>query len=53
VAGFLLVRLGHIPTVGESVHHRGFLLEVTEMRGAKIERLKVTRVSTPVAGEDR
>ena len=52
VAGFLLVRLGHIPTVGEFVYHRGFLLEVTEMRGAKIEQLKVTRVATPVGEEE-
>lgn len=52
VAGFLLSRLGHIPKEGELVHHHGFLIEVIEMRGVKIERVKVTRVSTPVRGED-
>ena len=51
VAGFLLMKFGHIPQVGELVHHHGFSLEVTEMRGVKIERLMVTRVSRPVSEE--
>ena len=53
IAGFMLVRLGHIPKVGEFVHHHGFLLEITEMRGVKITQLKVTRVATPVKKEER
>lgn len=51
IAGFLLAGLGHIPQQGERMHHQGFLIEVSEMRGVKIEQLKVTRVSKPVAGE--
>ena len=53
MAGFLLARMGHIPEVGESIHHHGTLIEVTEMRGVKIEQVKVTRVSRPVDEEKR
>ena len=48
VAGFLLASMGRIPQQGERIHHQGFLMEVSEMRGVKIEQLKVTRVSRPV-----
>ena len=51
VAGFLLTSLGHIPYQGERMHHQGFLIEVSEMRGVKIEQLKVTKVSKPVPGK--
>ena len=51
VAGFLLSRLGHIPREGEHIHQSGFLLEVIEMHGVKIEQVKVTRVARP-APED-
>ena len=47
IAGFLLDRMGHIPREGEHIHHSGFLLEVIEMRGVKIELVKVTRVARP------
>ena len=49
LAGFLLSRLGHIPKQGESIHHDGFLLEVIEMRGVKIEQVKVTHVARPAS----
>ena len=51
VAGFLLASMGRIPQQGERIHHQGFLMEVSEMRGVKIEQLKVTRVSRPVREE--
>ena len=47
VAGFILSRLGHIPTESEQIHYNGFLLEVVEMQGVKIEQVKVTRVASP------
>ena len=43
IAGYVLSQLGHIPTVGESVsidHHR---IAVAEMRGLKVELLRITR----------
>ena len=46
VAGFILSRLGHIPRESERLLHRGFVLEITEMRGVRIEQVKVTRVAT-------
>ena len=46
VAGFILSRLGHIPRESERLLHKGFVLEITEMRGVRIEQVKVTRVAT-------
>ena len=46
VAGFILSRLGHIPRESERLLHKGFIMEVTEMRGVRIEQVKVTRVAT-------
>jgi putative hemolysin len=43
IAGYVLSQLGHIPTVGEAVsidHHR---IAVAEMRGLKVELLRITR----------
>ncbi len=51
IAGFILSRLGHIPRGSERLYHRGSLLEVTEMRGVKIETVKVTRTAAPTEGE--
>ncbi|MFC1872956.1 hemolysin family protein [Chloroflexota bacterium] len=41
VAGFLLLILGHIPRVKESVRHDGMKLVVLEMKGMKVEKLLV------------
>jgi len=46
IAGFLLTRLGHIPKEREHVYHNGFLMEIVEMRGVKIEQVKVTRIAS-------
>jgi putative hemolysin len=43
IAGFVLDRLGHIPSEGESLVLAGFQLTVLEMKGPKIERLRVLR----------
>jgi putative hemolysin len=43
IAGYVLSQLGHIPAVGETVsidHHR---ITVAEMRGLKVELLRITR----------
>ena len=45
VAGFVLRQLRHIPAEGEHLHHDGFRLEVSQMRGVKIEKLLITRTS--------
>jgi putative hemolysin len=43
LAGFVLSELGHIPKVGEQVALDGWHIVVEEMRGLKIELLRVTR----------
>jgi CBS domain containing-hemolysin-like protein len=44
LAGFLLMRLGHIPTEGESVTHEGSRLTVAEMDGRRIAKIRVEPV---------
>ena len=41
LAGFLLMRLGHIPRTGESVTHQGRKLTVAEMEGRRISKVRV------------
>ena len=41
LAGFLLMRLGHIPEVGESVEFEGRKLTVVEMDGRRISTVRV------------
>ncbi len=43
VAGYVLSMLGHIPRVGETVTLDGNRIVVAEMRGLKIEQLRVTQ----------
>ncbi|MBI3743801.1 MAG: HlyC/CorC family transporter, partial [Chloroflexi bacterium] len=43
LAGFLLARLGRIPRQGEQIGYDGLRFTISEMRGVKIERVKVTR----------
>ncbi len=49
LAGFLLTRFGHIPREEEYIHHNGFQLQVVEMKGVRIEQVRVTRVARPDA----
>jgi CBS domain containing-hemolysin-like protein len=44
LAGFVLMRLGHIPEVGESVTHDGPRLAVVEMDGRRIAKIRVEAV---------
>lgn len=49
LAGFVLDRLGRIPREGETLEHGGVRIEVTEMKGLKIETLKITRLHPDAA----
>ena len=42
VAGFVVARLGRLPVLGDLVHEGGQRIEVTEMDGRRIARVKVT-----------
>jgi putative hemolysin len=44
VAGFVLEALGHIPTHGEQFEYGDTKVEVTRMRGPKIETIKLTKM---------
>jgi CBS domain containing-hemolysin-like protein len=53
LAGFMLMRLGHIPQAGESVVYEGRRLTVVEMEGRRISRVRVEPLESnaPQAGE--
>jgi CBS domain containing-hemolysin-like protein len=44
LAGFVLIRLGHIPKVGESVDYDGRRLTVVEMENRRIAKIRVEPV---------
>ncbi len=44
IAGWVLDQLGHIPTEGEVLNVEGCRITVAEMKGPKIEQLRVVRV---------
>ncbi len=50
VAGWMLVRLGHIPVPGERVEHEGVSFQVQAVRRRRIARLLVSRDGTPAEG---
>lgn len=43
LAGFVLEQLGRVPTGGDTLSFRGGRFQVTEMRGVRILRVRVTR----------
>ena len=43
VAGFILNLLGHIPRENEQLRYRGLRIVITEMKGLKIETIRVTK----------
>jgi len=47
VAGLVLERLGNRPEVGNTVLHEGFRLEVVQMKGMRIDRIRLSPVSKP------
>ncbi|HEY63894.1 MAG TPA: HlyC/CorC family transporter [Caldilineae bacterium] len=46
LAGFLLYQLRHIPREGETTRWRDLHFTITEMKGPKIERVRITRSTT-------
>ena len=44
LAGFVIVRLGRIPTEGESIETEGWRLEVVDMDGRRIDKLLAQRL---------
>ncbi|MBI4200932.1 MAG: HlyC/CorC family transporter [Chloroflexi bacterium] len=52
IAGFLLARMGRIPKPGDDLHFNGFLIEVAEMKGVKIEKVRISRETAAVEGEE-
>lgn len=47
IAGYVLGKLGHIPTVGEVIEADGFLIKVEEMDDRRIARLSLRRIERP------
>ncbi|MGD0831517.1 MAG: hemolysin family protein [Terracidiphilus sp.] len=52
LAGFLLMRFGHIPAVGEFVIHEGRRLTVVEMDGRRIAKIRVEPVEEDARATD-
>ena len=52
LAGFLLERLQHIPSPGESVFWKGHQFEVLAMDGPRIERVEISRRLAESSSED-
>src|ERR1019366_6863535 len=52
LAGFLLVRLAHIPTPGESIVHDGRRLTVVEMDNRRIAKIRVEPLDEQSANND-
>jgi CBS domain containing-hemolysin-like protein len=52
LAGFLLERLQHIPSCGESLRWKGHQFEITAMDGPRIERVLITRRATEERSND-
>ncbi|MCW2600129.1 MAG: hypothetical protein JWM02_1958 [Frankiales bacterium] len=48
LAGFVMASLGHVPRVGEAVEADGHRLEVTELDGRRISRVRVTPITADV-----
>ena len=47
IAGFMLMRLGHIPRSGEWVEYEGRRLTVVEMEGRRIAKIRVDPIAKP------
>jgi CBS domain containing-hemolysin-like protein len=47
LAGFVLMRLGHIPKVGEKVEYEDRLYTVVEMDGRRISKIRVEPLANP------
>ncbi len=52
LAGFLLLKLGHIPKPGESVEHVGRRYTIVKMQRNRIARVRVEKAESPEAPPD-
>jgi CBS domain containing-hemolysin-like protein len=52
LAGFLLVKLGHIPVEGETVEFEGRRFAVVKMEGQRIAQVRVDPMADEAEGED-
>jgi len=43
IAGFALMRLEHVPEVGETFHYQGWCFEIIDMDGRRIDKLLARR----------
>lgn len=44
LAGFILSKIGRLPSTGDSISHESIRLTVIEMQGPRIKRVEITRV---------
>jgi putative hemolysin len=51
LAGYVMAALGHLPRVGEAVEADGHRLEVSELDGRRVSRVRVTPIVTEVDPE--
>ncbi len=51
LAGFLLEKLQHVPLPGETILYEGIRFEITEMKGPRIESVKLTFISDRPQGD--
>ena len=47
LAGYVMAALGHVPSIGEAVEVDGHRLEVTELDGRRVARVRVTPIAEP------
>jgi putative hemolysin len=52
VGGFILTRLGRLPTVGDTVSYADFKFEVTSMDGRRVDKVKITSRSLAVPEDE-
>ena len=48
LAGFVMASLGHVPRIGEAVEADGHRLEVSELDGRRVSRVRVTPIVTEI-----
>ncbi|MCW2543209.1 MAG: hypothetical protein JWM40_761 [Frankiales bacterium] len=48
LAGFVMASLGHVPRIGEAVEADGHRLEVSELDGRRVSRVRVTPITSGV-----
>jgi putative hemolysin len=51
LAGFVMAALGHVPRLGEAVEADGHRLEVSELDGRRVSRVRVTPIVAEVTSE--